>query len=224
MKTSESIKELAASLSKAQGEIEGAIKDSKNPHFKSSYADLASVMDAIREPFRKYGLSYSQHPVGRNLVTILMHQSGEFIQSEMELLVEKPNMQGLGSAITYARRYSLAAIAGVAQVDDDGNEASRFPAQVQASTPVRVEPVKAQPVTGAAGHEQARQTAIRQVANLMVNSWSKDNLQLFVSEVYHKQSLTELTFSEVLNLTGYMSKHGFDEALALAKWGKDQPC
>lgn len=124
---SESIKELAAALSKAQASITGAVKDSKNPFFKSSYADLQSVWDAIREPLTKNGLSIAQTTQidngGTALVTILMHSSGEWLQSTYPINPIKADPQGLGSAITYARRYSLQALCGVCPVDDDGEAA-----------------------------------------------------------------------------------------------------
>ena len=120
---------LATALCKAQGIMAGAKKDKKNPFFKSTYADLSSVFDAIREPFSNNGLSVTQtldilengKPV---LCTRLMHISGESISSRM-LLPEEPNPQKLGSLLTYYRRYSLMAIAGIPAEDDDGNAASR---------------------------------------------------------------------------------------------------
>lgn len=138
MYQSDQINELASALSKAQGEIHGAKKDSANPFFKSSYADLASVMDAIREPFAKNGLAITQTfdnlPEGLVICTTLMHSSGQWIKGTMAIHPVKQDPQGVGSATTYARRYSLAAIAGVAQVDDDGNAASH--PQATKSTPV----------------------------------------------------------------------------------------
>lgn len=126
--TSHNIGKLSEALSKAQAEMQHAIKDSTNPHFKSSYADLASVLDAIRPALTKHGLCITQTmktEAGTHfLVTTLMHTSGEFIEGSIPLLIEKNNMQGMGSAITYARRYGLAAMVGIHQADDDGNEAS----------------------------------------------------------------------------------------------------
>ena len=126
------IAKIATALNRAQGIMFGAKKDKKNPFFKSNYADLASVFDAIREPFSCNGLSITQTmdildngtPV---LKTRLMHASGEFIDSKM-ILPQDPNPQKLGSAITYMRRYALMAIAGIPAEDDDGNAAaSRTP-------------------------------------------------------------------------------------------------
>ena len=130
MNKSESIKELATSLAKAQGSIKGAIKDSSNPFFKSKYADLASVVEAIRSAFAANGLSYIQtvEPSQADEVrveTMILHSSGEWIScGVLALPVSKVDAQGYGSALTYARRYSLSAAVGVAPEDDDGNAAT----------------------------------------------------------------------------------------------------
>lgn len=136
---SEQCADLFAAVAKAQGEIEGAKKDSTNPHFKSSYADLASVRDVTREPLAKNGLAILQWPRttegGVEIETILTHSSGQFMSGVLWLPCGKFDAQGIGSAITYGRRYALMAVTGVAPVDDDGNAAvasgggSRPPAQ-----------------------------------------------------------------------------------------------
>ncbi len=129
MNKSEHIAELALSLSKAQGAIKGALKDSLNPHFKAKYADLASVWDACREQLAKNELSVVQMPEvsetgGIAVETILMHSSGQWISSRVVMPLNKPDAHGIGTAITYARRYALAAMVGIAPEDDDGNHAS----------------------------------------------------------------------------------------------------
>jgi hypothetical protein len=123
--------ELFAALSKAQAEIKGAVKDSTNPHFKSRYADLESVIEAVKQPFFKFGLSFVQSVEGDALVTTICHASGGTITSRVPLIIGKNDMQGVGSAITYARRYGLAAAAGVSQTDDDGNAACEAPRAMQ---------------------------------------------------------------------------------------------
>jgi hypothetical protein len=130
MNKSESIAALAEALAKAQGAMKGAVKDSANPFFKSKYADLASVVEAIRVAFSSNGLSYIQtvQPSDKDEVrveTTLLHSSGEWIACGfLSLPVSKADAQGYGSALTYARRYSLSAAAGVAaELDDDGNAA-----------------------------------------------------------------------------------------------------
>lgn len=124
---SEAINELSTALAKAQGIMKAATFNRTNPHFKSKYADLASVLDAIREPLASNGLSITQTPqirdAGLVLVTTLRHASGQWIDSEYPLpTTVRP--QELGSALTYARRYSLSAITCIAaDEDDDGNAA-----------------------------------------------------------------------------------------------------
>lgn len=139
MLKSESIAALAAALAKAQAEIENAHKSSVNPHFKSRYADLAEVINTVRPVFSAHGLSITQMPSFdggiAHVETLLMHSSGEWISSTASAPVSKQDAQGVGSAITYLRRYSLAAVAGVAQEDDDANSAVGKPVK-QAEKPV----------------------------------------------------------------------------------------
>lgn len=128
------MKELSAALCRAQSKITGAIRDSNNPFFKSKYADLASVMDAIRAPFSENGLCYTQGgrhtETGWVVTTTLMHTSGETVTFDYPIICQKQNdPQAFGAATTYARRFALSAIAGVSQVDDDGQSAmAREPA------------------------------------------------------------------------------------------------
>jgi hypothetical protein len=135
---------LATALAKAQGEMEGASKDRKNPAFNSKYADLASVWDAVREPLSKHGLSIVQLPCPAlagevGLVTTLLHESGESISQVFYMPVkDAKNAQAVGSALTYARRYALMAVCGIAPEDDDGNVAAgRTPAPVQVNSATR---------------------------------------------------------------------------------------
>lgn len=124
------IDKLAAALAVAQGKFEGAKKDAANPFHKSKYADLASVWDAVRLPLAENGLSVVQliadAPAGHiRLVTIILHSSGQKIESAFNMPVKDAgNPQAVGSALTYARRYALMAALGVAPEDDDGNAAT----------------------------------------------------------------------------------------------------
>lgn len=126
---SESITNIATALSLAQGEMRGAIKDSENPHLHSKYADLASCWNAIREPLARNGLAVVQLPrtEGSSMIvqTLLMHKTGEWISSEITLTAVQATPQGLGSALTYGRRYGLSAMIGIAPEDDDGEAASQ---------------------------------------------------------------------------------------------------
>jgi hypothetical protein len=121
------IGELASALAAAQAEVKGATKDSKNPFFKSNYADLQSVWDACREPLTKNGLSIAQFPVtdeeGVSVVTVLSHKSGQWMRGKLKLTPKANDPQGIGSAVTYGRRYSLAAAVGIYQTDDDAEGA-----------------------------------------------------------------------------------------------------
>ena len=127
MKSSDAINELASALCNAQGQMGGAVKDSANPFFKSSYADLTSVIKAIKQPFADNGLSYTQFPVsnenGVGVSTRLMHVSGQWLEMEYTLPTVKKDPQASGSAITYARRYALQSIAGIPTADDDAESA-----------------------------------------------------------------------------------------------------
>ena len=120
---SSTLGKLADALAKAQGEMEGAKKDSENPFFHQKYADLASVWDACRKPLSSNGLSVVQTMSNDNgkviIITTLLHSSGEWIRGHLTVKPMKDDPQAMGSAITYGRRYSLAAIAGISPEDDD---------------------------------------------------------------------------------------------------------
>jgi hypothetical protein len=139
------INELAKALAKAQGVMTSAQKDGMNPHYGKSYATLASIFQATRKPLTDNGLSVVQVMLPDNtLVTTLMHESGQWLRSYLKLNPAQNTPQGVGSALTYGRRYSLAAIVGISQDDDDGEEATAPTKQ----TPKKVEPVKEQPSPG----------------------------------------------------------------------------
>ena len=132
---SDKINELAAALSKAQGEMDGATSKSTNPFFNSSYADLHTVISSAIPYLSKYGLAVSQGneitPGAVCVTTTLLHESGQWLRSKIKVPFPKNkdgsakiDAQGVGTATTYGRRYSLAAMVGIAQKDDDGNSIS----------------------------------------------------------------------------------------------------
>ena len=131
MKHSESIAKLSEAMCAAQQEIEHAHKDSTNPHFKSTFASLPSVIDATVPVLNRFGLSVIQLPGFQDgcatVETILTHESGEWLSGVSGSPISKNDPQGVGSAITYLRRYSLAALCCIGQDDDDGNTASQKP-------------------------------------------------------------------------------------------------
>lgn len=164
MKSSEQINELAAALAKAQAELRNPAFDSTNPHFKSKFASLAGVRDAITPVLSKHGLSVSQLTTnddqGRACVeTILLHSSGQWIGSTLTVPAPKADAHGTGSAITYARRYALMAIVNVVgDEDDDGNRA----AQSKQTEDADVEAI-----------ERARAALMRADADTIAAIWNK---------------------------------------------------
>lgn len=149
IKMSESIASLAKSYAQFQQEVVNPSNTAKNPQFKSNYAPLDEVINTAKPVLAKYGLSVLQSTGSEGesikVVSILMHESGEYIQSDELTLpayqtkgggVKEFNAQGAGSAITYGRRYSLSAILGLAsEDDDDGNHASGQNGYKEASKP-----------------------------------------------------------------------------------------
>lgn len=138
MQTSESISKIAPALLKAQKAISYAIKSETNPFFKNRYADLPTVIDAVKPALNDAGIVFLQTPSpsedGRlHLTTRFIHESGEWIEDTAVTTLSKQDPQGVGSAITYLRRYSLASFIGLYQDDDDGNAASNNHAQPQAN-------------------------------------------------------------------------------------------
>lgn len=129
MKKSDSITKIAPALVKAQGQIKAAIKDSTNPHFRSKYADLGSVVDAVKAALLVNEITFMQGVEdaenGVAVETMLLHSSGEWISSTLRIPASKQDAQGYGSAITYGRRYGLQAMCGVPAEDDDGNAAAK---------------------------------------------------------------------------------------------------
>ena len=132
IQTSPDLKDLFAALAKAQGEMKPAPKGATNPAFKrpgsdgSKYADLADCVESIRPHLAKHGLCLSQMYAGPSIVTLLGHESGQWIKSQIQIPhFETMNPQQVGSATTYLRRYSLGIVGLVTDEDDDGNAATR---------------------------------------------------------------------------------------------------
>lgn len=145
MQTSENINELATALSKAQGQMGGASKTADNPFFKSKYADLGSVIAAVKEPLAENGLSYVQFPFALEgtvgVTTRLMHSSGQFMESSFSIPAPKNDPHTYGGLVSYCRRFSLQSILGIPSEDDDGNAVTQAAKSV--ITPEQVHSVKA---------------------------------------------------------------------------------
>lgn len=171
---------IAQALAAAQMEMGKALKKSSNPHFKSKYADLASVVDACLPALNAHGIAVIQ-PVretelGRYVATVFVHEGGEQLECSVPLILGKQDMQGLGSAITYARRFGLMSLAGIAPEDDDGNAAAmsaavHSPHRTWAQTitdelpPGATERDKAEAVTSALMKQWQRKKTAQQLQN-----------------------------------------------------------
>lgn len=141
------INELAVALHEFQNNVESVKKDARNPHFGKKYASLSSLVDTIREPLYEAGLSFMQFPTGEHcLHTRIIHKSGQYLGSTYKMTPVKNDPQGIGSSITYQRRYALAAALGLSvEDDDDGNEASKAkPESKGAKAQPKPEPAKEQ--------------------------------------------------------------------------------
>ena len=155
---SENIAEIAAALSKAQSELMPVKRESLNPFFKSKYADLSAIIEGAKVVLAKNNLAVTQLVSSRDgtkdteLVTLLIHSSGQWFKSVVIVPVAKPDAQTLGAAITYMRRYSFAAIVGIATEDDDGNTASA-PATTYAKPTPTVVPSKLESTVAIKGED-----------------------------------------------------------------------
>jgi len=164
MRTSESIKALAPALTLALGKLEGAAKNAKNPHFKNTYADLSSVVEASRSILAESDLAVMQSPglviEGRlQLFTRIIHKSGEWIEGEFHMPLAKSDPQATLATLTYARRGALMAILGIPAVDDDGETAVGRGADAAASGPRQAPPVTAKPAPQPTLTERANRLA-----------------------------------------------------------------
>lgn len=180
---SESIAAIGSALAKAQAVLEGATKDSLNPHFKNKYADLASVWDACRKVLPANGIAVFQPVTGGEsgsvtVTTLLVHTSGEFISADLTLRAQQDTPQGIGSCITYGRRYGLSSLVGVSPEDDDGEAASK-PAP---SRPVAVPAARLSVPAGYADWKTDMSAAADEGAERLQQAWkdSKVEFKTFV--------------------------------------------
>ena len=181
MNTSEQINEIAAALAKAQGEMTNPTFNKTNPHFKSSYADLSSVLNAVRPALAKNGIALMQmtgmEEAGVVLYTRLTHISGQWIESIYPVTASGKH-QEIAAALTYAKRLSLSAIAGVAgEEDDDGNAANQT--TVNAARPAKQAP---KPVVD--GYDDVKSELTRnEMIGALLNIQSKTDLQKWGTDV-----------------------------------------
>jgi len=228
---SATIGELAKALAKAQAAMKPVIADSENPYFKSKYADLAAVWENCRKPLTDNGLSVVQvieHEDNTRVVvkTILLHESGEWISSRLGLTPVKNDPQSIGSAITYGRRYSLAAMVGVCaeDEDDDAEKATgrdhptppptrtsqqHHQPQQKNNTPQEQQKSqqKSQQKPGAAGSPLVTDQQLKKIyATSRSLGLEKETMIAIIQKRYQKQSSKELTKQEASDLIEYMTK------------------
>lgn len=200
MSQSEVINELAAALSKAQGEMQAAIKDKVNPFFKSSYADLGSVWDAARPVLSKYGLCIMQTTelaADRNqviMVTTLAHTSGQWMKSYLPLNPSKNDSQGMGAAITYLRRYSLSAIVGVVCDEDDDGETAVGRGKTQQQDQQQKPPTQTKQEAPATTVEKVGKTEIIALTTLIQNLDEESNKSFldWIAKSFNAKSIQDI--------------------------------
>jgi hypothetical protein len=182
MQTSEQINEIAAALAKAQGKMENPDKDNVNPHFKSRYADLASGINAVRQCLSEQGISVVQTTCldGELMVlnTRLCHASGQWIEGMYPICKFPTPPQQIGAAMTYARRYSMFAIVGIAPEDDDGNSVSKE--DVPPRQTKTVERKSAPPIDDFPGDAPSKMPAQEYVEHAIaaINNWTGNAVAL----------------------------------------------
>lgn len=194
MKHSESIKEIAAALAAFQSEVKDPTRNGENPHFKSKYVQLNGLLAAVRPILANHGLSLMQSTGGDgvniSVSTLIMHTSGEWIETEPLILkAQQATPQGAGSACTYGRRFSLSAALGVAWDDDDDGNA--------ASTPQKAAPKKAKEKENIAD-------ALKKIAErAKKQGLSTDDMREIMKRQYGKETSKELTESEIADLAAH---------------------
>lgn len=212
MNKSESINELAAALSKAQGELEGAKKDSLNPFFKQSYADLESVWEACRSQLSKNNIAITQIPENQEnqvvVETIMTHSSGQWISGKLCMTPEKQTPQAIGVCISYARRYALAAFVGIYQKDDDA----------EASKNVVKEPISpAKPFSGPGQGVSTSPPSEAQLKRLFAitkqHGWSQEQLKAYILSAYNIDSTKKLTKASYDLVCKIVETKSFDQAM-----------
>lgn len=191
---SESVKELCAALVTAQAEMQTVTKDAKNPYFKSNYATLEAVTETIRPVYAKHGLAIVQFPIsGDNgaygLETRIVHKSGEWMSATAFMRPVKDDPQGVGSLITYLRRYSAQAVAFLASADDDGNAASSNVPKLENAPTKKVEVDK-----------DAQKSALLAIGDLMNTITDKDKKQKVRDLVFKGKTKAEINAMPVTAL------------------------
>jgi len=207
---SESITELAKALSNFQGKMTAVKKDATNPFYKSRYATLDTIWESIRKPLSENGLSVAQTmgltPDNKSVLeTTLYHTSGEWISGTQLVNPVKDDPQSLGSAISYARRYSLSALLGVvSDEDDDANIATKSESKPVVKTEAKPEP-RPKPETTAPSPTKAEPSISaaqtkKIYASVKEKGITADQAKAYIKKTFNKSSSKELTTSEASRL------------------------
>jgi hypothetical protein len=233
--SSAELEKLFQALALAQGEMKPAVLDMKNPHFNSRYASMTSIQEAYQGPLHRHGLSIVQQVFSDDsrffIRTVLGHTSGQWMASVFELVTDRKNMQSLGSAITYARRYGISALIGVVDTeDDDGNAAVGKPdtsrnqmTRREPNRPVIPEAISTHPSQPLAqkpepAEEAASILSSDQLARLFAiaaeQMWTKNDLRHYMFGKYHTDSTKKLTLQQYDELCRTMQSMSAGEALA----------
>lgn len=208
MNKSESIAELAKALSAFHQEVKQPLKDKDNPFFKSKYVPLENVVEAITDISPKHGLSFIQYPVNQDnkvgIITILMHSSGEFIETEPVFATPAKNdAQATGSVITYLKRYALSAVFGItSDEDDDGNQAT------YGGNKPKQQSKPAQQTTGTKMISDAQVKAIGTKTSIIAKNTNVEQAQVYKSAASHlkiNKSTKELTAYEASKIIEYLT-------------------
>ncbi|MBC1491433.1 ERF family protein [Listeria booriae] len=214
MRTSETITELSKALAEFQESVEQPTKSANNPFFRSKYVPLENVIAAIKKKAHKLGLSYIQIPLNEEnkvgIKTIISHSSGEYIEFDPFLLpVDKNTAQGAGSALTYARRYTLSAAFGIASdEDDDGNAASGNTPSTQNTNKKSAQPAKVTKEKIAKVHAMFKEYAD-------IKGGNEDEIKEYMKEKADVRSISDATLVQVNNIIKTMQ-----ELIAKAKEGQ----
>lgn len=238
MNKSAEINELAAALAKAQGEMKAAKENAKNPFFKSSYADLNSVWKACQEVLPKYGLAVLQIPNYSDIFTLetmITHSSGQWISGSYLIKPQKEDPQGYGSAISYARRYSLEAMLSIVTEDDDGEEAMNrskpdpvikkhfgniegvpFVTEVRPASQRSTPPTPNHSPVIAGGNSSSGIDAHAQATKLFWLTargagWTDDDVKDFIVAKFKIQTTKEMTPGQLTESTKHFDSHPWDK-------------
>ena len=200
MTHTQDIKELATALVAAQAEMPVVPKEADNPFFKSKYADLASITKMVQPILAKHGLAFTQTmedvETGVGIRSTLIHKSGQYISGIVRMVPVKNDPQGIGSAITYARRYSLSAILGLATEEDDDGAAASGTTVAKGKTPNMAEKKK-----DATTLDKARGVYMK-YSEL---GWKKDQILSEFSEITGKSDVNKFTDDDVVKLENKLS-------------------